>query len=175
MIKTEDFSEPQAIATISTPGKSEYLYCVHVTFDRSTNGIAIDFLDQGDKGATPLTYPKDLKVTGDAWNKKLKLTWTCANPKSDEGTFYYVYRKDIAENSDKLLTTISASEGFANFSYEDEDIDYEKQYNYNVYFVPKGWTDTPRQDSLGVSYNNACLYHTIQLSVFSAILRGVCN
>ncbi len=168
VVKTEDFSEPQAIATISTPGKSEYLYCIHVTFDRSTDGIAIDFLDQGDKGATTLTYPEDLKVTGDAWNKKLKLTWTSANPKSDEGTFYYVYRKDIAANKDSLLKTLSASDGFANFSYEDEDIDYEKQYNYNVYFVPKGWTDTPRQDSLGVSYNNACLYHTIQLSVFSA-------
>lgn len=167
VVKTESFTEPQSIATIATPGKSDYLSYVRVTFDLSTNGFAIRFIDQADKGASTLPYPKDLNATYDAWNKKIKLTWNSENHSNNAGANFYLYRKDIAANHDTLFI-INAAQSYTNYSFEDKTAEYDTKYTYEVYYVPSGWNNTPKQPNLGTALENACLNRTVQLSELSA-------
>ena len=168
-VSTENFDVPQTIATISSPGKSDYLSYIRVTFDRSTKGIVINFIDQGTKGALSLPYPTDLAASPDAWGKKFRITWTSANHKEDnhEKASYYLYRTDTATSEETLVTTINADNGYTNFSCDDNDIEYGKEYLYTVYFVPNGWSGTPRQENLS-TYVDACLNRTASLSSLSA-------
>jgi hypothetical protein len=160
----EDWTNPQETVTLTTPGKGDYFTCIRVTFDRSLSGYSLEFVDSASKGATTLPYPSNLSASGNVWNKNIRLTWSAsnANVTNRKGT-WNVYRDN------QLLTQILGDVSYSNFSYDDENVEYDKWYNYSVYFQPDGWDGivSDLSASTGTSLNR-----TISLSGFTVQAVG---
>jgi hypothetical protein len=84
-----------------------------------------------------IPYPKSENAIFDQWDKAVTVSWNYSNPNNLTGKFF-VYRK---ENSGTTWTNLTGTSGIAitngNGSgvYQDNTVDYKKEYNYCIGFI----------------------------------------
>ena len=133
---------------------------VIITYDRGVNGYPIIFTENNEHAPETLPYPTNLTAQYDAWGKKITLTWEVGKSKAkDSSGTHYLYRDGI------LLTSITTG---GSLKYEDENVNYDQNYQYTVYFKPNDWEDGTLDPKLSVS-TTATLQRTVSLSDLSVL------
>lgn len=145
------------VETSSTPGNSAIDYKMNLTFNNDQDvtepknvnidyvfnkaltdwgsDIKVEIRDTVSKVITP--EPKTINLTTEfnQWEKKVLLTWNVENSTSSTKGKYVVLR-DNNQIAEVELSKLSDKE----MSYTDEKPEYDKEYTYNVNFLPEDWT-----------------------------------
>ena len=151
-------SNPQSKIEININDKIKVSY-IDITYDHDPHGYVMTFLGTYDKQPESLSYPVELKTEYDEWGKTATLSWKNGNSKIIENGKFQLFRDGQLKNS----FTVSTSD---TYKYVD-DIEYNKDYQYQVTYIPQQWTDSDIEVSLSDSIK-AKLDRTISINQITA-------
>ncbi|MCR5130017.1 MAG: LamG domain-containing protein [Prevotella sp.] len=139
-------SESYATLTIDSIGYTNSNFSLPSTTTVTQN---MNFRKTHDAISIPgCTYPESMEADFDQWNKKVIVTWKLPddNKNRNRSGNFYVYRYQNGDTSTRQLVSDAISvDGLLRF--EDENVDYNSNYTYEVSFLLNGWATSDGPES----------------------------
>lgn len=153
----------------------EFMY--HVDFKNSKNGengnlggtYIYDWI-QASKDLQPYFYPTKMNATPNLWNKSVYLSWNRAGSTNSGTWSIFRYAKGKPGERKLIKSDLDASTSYFTDKGNELALDYDKEYTYEVAFIPKNAAKDKPINQFYVSAN-ASLVRSFDMSIKN-ILSG---